>query len=99
MKVQGQTTEDNRDSGVLSNPRSFLHSGGFYWNYAGLVNRSGDGNYLSLRSANTTSSNYLAFGSTGLSPQGNGSRGYGFAVRCGSIPPNPSPLSLILAIL
>ena len=82
MKNNGDTTEDNRDSGILSNPLSFLRSGYFYWNYAGLNNRGGHGYYWSLRSANTTNSNSLYFYGTNLSPQSNSNRGNGFAVRC-----------------
>ena len=74
--------EDSRDSGVLSNPLSFLRSGHLYWYDAGLLNRGGGGGYWSLRSANTTYSNDLYFRNTGLNPQGSDNRGYGFAVRC-----------------
>ena len=82
MKNQGQTTEDNRDSGLLSNPLSFIHSGGFYWYNAGLRYRGGLGNYWFLRSHSTTYSYNLYFGSTYLGPQYYDYHGYGFAVRC-----------------
>ena len=82
MKNSGQTQEDNRDSGVISSPLSFLRSGDFDYASAGQGNRSAAGLYWSLRSANTTYSNYLLFGDTGLVPQYNFYRGYGFAVRC-----------------
>ena len=82
MKIQGQTEEDNRDSGVLSSPLSFLRSGVFGWRVADLSSRGGGGYYWSLRSANTTYSNYLYFSNTFLNPQDIGNRGYGFAVRC-----------------
>ena len=81
MKTQGQTTEDNRDAGLLSNPLSFLHNGLFDWSYAGIWGRGIVGNDWSLRSANTTNSNLLYFHSTYLPPQDNSTRGYGFAVR------------------
>ena len=82
MKVNGETTEDNRDSGVLSSPLSFLRSGYFGWNFAGLDGRGGSGYYWSLRSGSATYSGYLYFDSTYLSPQDYGNRGNGFAVRC-----------------
>ena len=82
MKNEGE----ERDSGLLSSPLSFLRSGLFYWGLAGLGNRGGVGYYWSLRSANTTVSNNLYFNSTDLFPQSNGHRGYGFAVRCVKIP-------------
>ena len=84
MKNDGQTEEDNRDSGVLSNPLSFLRSGAFYSDYAGLNDRDYRGhvgNYWFLRSADTTGSNLLSFYGTFLGPQGSYGRGSGFAVR------------------
>ena len=78
MKNEG----DERDSGVLSNPLSFLRSGSFGWSFAGLSNRGGGGDYWSLRSANTTNSNNLYFSNTYLTPQNYSSRGNGLAVRC-----------------
>ena len=81
-KNNDQTSEDNRDSGVLSNPLSFLRSGLFYWDSASLSYRGSNGNYWSLRSANTTASNYLNFSNTFLHPQYHYNHGFGFAVRC-----------------
>ena len=82
MKNNGDTTEDNRDSGILSNPLSFLRSGIFYWSSADPYDRGGSGYYWSLRSATTTHSCNLNFGSTGLNPQNLNDRGNGYAVRC-----------------
>ena len=82
MKNYYQTSEDDQDSGALSNPLSFLRGGYIYWSRAGLYNRGGAGYYWSLRSANTTYSNYLDFVNTGLNPQNYYNRGMGFAVRC-----------------
>ena len=82
MKNNSQTSEDNRDSGLLSSPLSFLRSGYFYWGNAGLNDRGGSGNYWSLRSNSTTNSYYLYFNNTGLNPQYSNNRGNGFAVRC-----------------
>ena len=74
--------DTSRDSGVLSNPLSFIHSGSFGWDFAGLNNRGTLGNYWSLRSASTTDSYRLLFSSSHLGPQnGAGGHGYGFAVR------------------
>ena len=78
MKNYNQTSEDNQDSGVLSNPLSFIRNGLYYWD-GGLGPRGSYGYYWSLRSVNTTVSNRLFFGNTSLSPQGNDGRGYGFA--------------------
>ena len=100
MKNEGQTSEDNMDSGILSSPLSLLRNGGYFSaNTAGQSDRGGYGYYWSLRSANTTGSNALDFGNTYLGPQYGSNRGIGFAVRCVASSPNPSPLSLILAIL
>ena len=96
MKSNWQTTEDNRDSGVLSNPLSFLRSGFFYWLDSTLGVHGSQGLYWSLRSGTTELSNGLYFHGTHLDPQSFGPHGYGMAVRCVT---NPSPLSLILAIL
>ena len=99
MKNNSQTSEDNRDSGVLSSPLSFLRSGRLNWDSASLFNRGSYSGYWSLRSASTVASSYLSFYDTSLAPQGNYPHGGGFAMRCVGTPPNPSPLSLILAIL
>ena len=122
MKNNGQTTENNPDSGILSNPLSFPHSGYVYVIDAGLHNRGYYGLYWSLHSIDTTASYGLFFHTTGLHPQNYDYRGFGFAVRCVITPnglvvslpilyvqkagnylltqaTNPSPLSLILAIL
>ena len=77
MKNEG----DERDSGVLSDPLSFLRSGVFYWSATSLYVRGDSGRYWSLRSANTTGSSGLHFSNTYLGPQDSSSRGYGFAVR------------------
>ena len=77
-------TGDNQDSGVLSNPVSFLLSGDFNWNGASLYGRGGAGDYWLLRSHSTTYSNELFFGNTNLGPQRSDDRGSGFAVRWGS---------------
>ena len=82
MKNSGQTQEDNRDSGVISSPLSFLRSGDFDYASAGQGNRSAAGLYWSLRSDNTTASNFLGFVNTFLNPQNSNSRGFAFAVRC-----------------
>ena len=82
MKNDGQTTENNRDSGMLSNPLAFVRSGYFRWSGASLDNRGSNGSYWYLRSHSTTSSNYLNFSNAGLVPQNGGDRGYGLAVRC-----------------
>ena len=89
-------TGNNQDSGVLSNPLSFLHSGYFRWSNADLINRGWNGSYWSFRSTDDTRSYLLAFSDILLASQHNDYRGNGFAVR---FVVNPSPLSLILAIL
>ena len=82
MKNNYQTTEDNRDSGVLSNPLSFIRSGDFDWYRASLGGRNDFGSYWSPHSYTTTNSNGLDFGTKQMSLQYIGTRGYGFAVRC-----------------
>ena len=97
MKNTTQTPEaDNKDSGLLSNPLSSLRSGFFRLNNAGLADRGNLGYYWSLRSVNTTNSNGLLFGTASLYPLVNDIHGNGYAMRLRT---NPSPLSLILAIL
>ena len=84
------------DAGIRSNPLSFSPNGDFAWGHASLYYRGGYGTYWSLRSNSDIGSNFLEFYNTGLNPQYSYARGYGMAVRCVA---NPSPLSLILAIL
>ena len=86
MKNEGEA----RDSGILSNPLSLIRSGYFAWSNAYLSSRSGGGRDWSLRSADTTSSNYLLFSGTNLLPQYYDPRGNGMAVRCVLIPISPS---------
>ena len=74
--------ENSRDSGLLSNPLSFLRSGYFYWDRAELFDRGSGGNCWSSRSTSTTTSNFLHFSNTYLYPQLSNNDGYGFAVRC-----------------
>ena len=86
MKGTTQAPEANsKESGMLSNPLSFLRSGSFNWYYAGLVSRGVYGDYWSLRSYSTTDSNELYLGNTSLNPYANDHRGFGYAVRCESI--------------
>ena len=82
MKNCTSNCESNQDSGILSNPLSFLRSGYFHWSDADLYSRGGGGFYWSLRSANTTYSSSLLFYDTYLYPQYSYARGNGFAVRC-----------------
>ena len=82
MKNNGETTENNRDSGLLSNPLSFLRNGGYFaWYDIGIYDRGGRGYYWSLRSTSTTLSNYLDFYSSSLNSLLYYDRGSGFAVR------------------
>ena len=70
-----------QDSGVLSNPLSFLRSGHFDWGNAGLYYRSSLGYYWSLYSTNDAGSNGLYFNNANLDLQNAYRRGYGFAVH------------------
>ena len=81
MKNGWNTSETSFDSGVLSNPISFLRSGYFSWHSVGLNSRGGSGHYWSLRSYSTTYSIYLYFYNTDLYPQVGNNRGDGFAVQ------------------
>ena len=82
MKNNGETTENSRDAGLLSDPLSFLRNGLFYWSGAELGGRGGDSYYWSLQSYSIALSFNLSFSNAGLSPLGSGVRGNGFAVRC-----------------
>ena len=79
MKNNTQTTENNRDSGVLSNPISFLRSGNLYWSGAFPNNRGEYGYYWLPSSYSDIYANYLRFDNTNLNPQGIDPRGFGFA--------------------
>ena len=94
MKNNGQTEENNRDSGVLSNPLSFIYSGDYYYRIATLDDRNSRGYFWSLRSINDNISGNLNFHSTYLDPQNSNYKGLGIAVRCRS-----EVLSLNLTIL
>ena len=89
-------SENERDAGVISTPLSFHRTSCYDCGNASLDNRNG-GYYQSLRSVNTIYANVFGFYNTTINPQSYDIRGYGFAVRCDKT--NPSPLSLILAIL
>ena len=80
MKITGQTSEDNIDSGLLSNPLSFLHSANFNWDGASLGWLGGAGYYWSLRSTDATFSNDLLHNNTYLVPLDYSQHGFGFAV-------------------
>ena len=103
------------DAGLLSDPLSLLRNGYFNWNNAVPGVRSVGGLFWALRSAATSTSAGLRFDNTVLYSQSYFEHGYGFAVcRVVSLPilyvqkagnylltqaTNPSPLSLIPAIL
>ena len=70
------------DSGILSEPFAFPHSGAYNWNSTSLGNRSSYGNYWTSHAYSTTRSHYQAFGSTIFGPQNGNNKGYGVAVRC-----------------
>ena len=76
----------SRDYGLLSAPLSYVRSGDYRYYSTELFVRGSFGYYWSLRSSNTTSSYYLYFGSSNLSPQYNSARGTGFAVRHKNLP-------------
>ena len=80
MKIWSQTSEDNRDSGILSNPLSFIRSGYILWSNNVTYEREISGNYWVLRSNGVINSNTLIFGNINLYSDTNHARGYGFAV-------------------
>ena len=81
MKNSTQTSETDQDSGILSNPLSFVHSGNFYWGTARLDVRDIGGRYWSLHSQSTEGRYSLYFQNTALYPQTSNNSGVGFAVR------------------
>ena len=85
MKDYRQTSEDNQDSGILSNPISLLRNGYFIWNGGGPGVHGVAGYYWYLRSADTIYSSYLYFMNTTMEPRGYGHHGNGFAVLTGAI--------------
>lgn len=70
------------DFGLHAFPLSFVRSGLYYWNSAGLYGRDSGGYYWSAASFSTSNSYSLLFYSTNLLPRHNGNKGLGFAVRC-----------------
>ena len=81
MKSYNQTSENSQDSGVLSNPLSFIHSGNVGSSSAYLDYRGSIGMYWSLHSVNTEIANGLYLYGTRLNSQSNDFHGDGFAVR------------------
>lgn len=61
---------------------SFLRSGNYNWNNAGLNNRGSNGNYWSSGSNSDNNSRNLNFNASNLNPRNNNNKGNGFAVRC-----------------
>ena len=82
MKNEGEA----RDSGVLSNPLSFLRSGRFNWDSTHLDNRNDYGFYWTLRSSDTVTANDLDLRDDFLFAQFGIQLGNGLAVRCVKIP-------------
>ena len=78
MKNEGE----ERDSGLLSSPLSFVRSGDFNWRVADLGYRGSWGDYWFSRSSSTTGSSSLDFDTNYLLTQSGYERGYGYAVRC-----------------
>ena len=78
----GDSTVAIQDTGVLSDPLSFLRSGDFYWSGASLDARGATGNYWTLGSENDRYSIRLWFYGTRLYTIYGTYRGTGFAVRC-----------------
>ena len=78
--VDGETS---RDSGLLSDPLSFVRSGEFTWSRGALSIRNANGIYWTLLSRNTVGSDGLDFFNTYLYlyPQFAYYHGNGFAVR------------------
>ena len=69
------------DSGVLSNPFSFLHSGDFGFGSGGPYGRNSDGYYWTMDSQSKRYSYSLRAVEAEVAPQYPIYRGYGFAVR------------------
>ena len=70
------------DSGILSTPLSFLHSGYLGWEVADLYARGVHSNYWTLRSESATFSSILYSNNISLVPQTRAYQGNGDAVRC-----------------
>ena len=77
MKDEG----GERDSGVLSNPLSFVRAGFYRWNSSAIDARTSYGDFWLLRSRNENESNTLNISSTDLRLQHYYDRSFGFAVR------------------
>ena len=75
-----KNTNEERDSGILSNPLSFIRGGYFSWGSANIGTRGGNGYSWSPRSTYTTNTNVLVFSSANLNPQSGLEHGFGFAV-------------------
>ena len=81
MKSTAETAEADKDSGLLSNPLSFIHSGYFRWEYSSLLYLGVVGGYWSLRSGDFTGSDVLYFYNADMGTQRWAQHGWGFAVR------------------
>ena len=92
MKGTGQTSESNMDSGLLSNPLSFLRSTE-YTSENAKVNTEQLGRSWTSESRDETLSYPLVFGYNHLYKTAYVSRGLGFAVRC-VVTPNGLVVSL-----
>ena len=63
-------------------PLSYVRSGNYGWASGGLYYRGSYGYYWSAATYNTSSSRYLGFLASDLSPRNGYFKGDGFAVRC-----------------
>ena len=69
------------DSGILSEPFVFSHSGSYNWSSTGLNGRSSLGHYWSSPTYSAAGSSCQSFHSIYLSPKNGNLKGFGYAVR------------------
>lgn len=76
---QGSTTPSNSMQEV---PLSIILSGRYNWVKGTAVSRGSNGYYWASTPSDATNARYLYFDSTGVGPQGGGTKVDGFTVRC-----------------
>ena len=82
--MKNPSEENNRDSGILSNPLSFVRNGMYDWGGGIDYARSTRGYYALPHSQSINYSSMFYFHNTNLDPKSGGSRGSSFVVRCTS---------------
>ena len=82
LGLPGRDSQFNKIRGRARGGFNFLRTGYYYRSYGGVNERVANGFWWSTTAGSATDGHYLSTSPTHVSPQHNGYRGYGFAVRC-----------------